>query len=117
MTNQYDLFVKLSMEQCHKNDYYDRNKIDLHNRASKELQSLKRSMSKTDCTQLLRDLLLHPDARVKLNAASLCIEMSILFAEASEELDRIISCSEDASICFSAKMLGRKLELIQPTDP
>ncbi len=109
MEDMYNLFVELSLQQCFKDDYLDKHKVTAHNQASSELRSLKDTMCKEDCTQVLQKLLQHPDARVKINAASLCIQMAILYTEVTLELDKIIKDTNDSSICFAAKMLQKSL--------
>ena len=62
-----------------------------------------------DCFEILENLLCHEDDRVKINAASLCLEMSVFVEKASLVLKNIIESSEDSTLCFSAKMILQML--------
>ena len=53
-------------------------------------------------------LLNHEDDRVKVNAASFCLQSEILINQAVLTLKKIIDVSDDSTICFSAKMLLQK---------
>jgi len=53
-------------------------------------------------------LLNHEDDRVKINAASFCLQSQILAAQSVLTLKKIMNTSDDAAIRFSAKMLLQK---------
>lgn len=57
MKDYYDLFVKLSLQQCTENDYADKAKVRRHNAAFKKLYKLqdetKRNMSEEALLMLL----------------------------------------------------------------
>lgn len=53
-------------------------------------------------------LLNHEDDRVKINAASFCLQSQILAAQSVLTLEKIMNTSDDATIRFSAKMLLQK---------
>lgn len=105
MKDYYDIFVKLSLQQCTKNDYADKLKIKAHNAALKKMQHLKNEMVKFDCTEILGRLLTFEDDRVKINAASLCLQRGILVDKAVLVLKNIVDSSDDLTMCFSAKIM------------
>lgn len=72
------MFVELSLQQCTKNDYANRLKVRAHNAAAKELRQLQAEMKQNNSEEILCRLLDHKDNRVKVNAASLCLQMNIL---------------------------------------
>lgn len=98
-------FVELSLQQCTKNDYADKLKVKKHNTASKKLKKLQDEMKQSVSEDILHVLLNHEDDRVKVNAASFCLQSEILIDQAVFTLKRIIDVSDDSTICFSAKML------------
>ena len=105
MKEYYDLFVKLSLQQCTKDDYADKIKVKSHNVASDKLIELQNEMSQDNNEELLFMLLNHEDDRVKVNAASFCLQFEILVEQAILTLKKVIDDSDDSTICFSAKML------------
>ncbi len=105
MVDYYREFIELSLQQCMHQDYADKSKVKKHNVASKRLQQLKAEMKTIDCIDMLDMLLSHEDDRVKINAAALCIEMSVLTERAASILKAIIEFSKDRTLQFSAKML------------
>lgn len=105
MKDYYNLFVELSLQQCTKNDYANKLKVKAHNAASKKLRQLQAEMKQNDSEEILCMLLNHKDDRVKVNAASLCLQMNVLVDQAVLTLKKIIDLSDDSTICFSAKML------------
>ena len=96
MKDYYNLFINLSLQQCAKNDYSDKQKVEVHNKASKKLRELQTEMNKIDSTEILFMLLSHEDDRVKINAASLCLQMT---------LKNIVDFSKDSTMRFPAKIL------------
>lgn len=48
-------------------------------------------------------LLNHEDDRVKVNAASFCLNSEVLVEQSILALEKIIADSDDPTICFSAK--------------
>lgn len=105
MKEYYDLFVKLSLQQCTKDDYADKIKVKSHNAVSDKLIELQNEMSQDNNEELLLMLLNHEDDRVKVNAASFCLKFKILVEQAILTLKKVIDYSDDSTICFSAKML------------
>ena len=105
MENYYNQFVKLSLQQCSKDDYADKSKVKTHNVASKQLQKLQDEMKKHDCTAILCKLLSHEDERVQINAASLCLQIGVFIEKANCVLKNIMDSSDDSTIRFSAKMI------------
>ena len=105
MKNYYDLFVDLSLQQCMKADYQNKRKVKSHNAAFKKLQKLQIKMKRRNCIEILDLLLLHEDERVRINAASLCLQIGILVDKAIRVLEQIAKSSEDATLSFSATML------------
>lgn len=105
MNNFYEQFVTLSLMMCSKSDYNDLNKVKKHNKALSKLAELTQSIDINDNIDVLNLLLLHEDSRVKINAASLCIEKHVLTALSTKVLSQIIDSCDDSTMCFSAKML------------
>ena len=105
MKDYYKLFVELSLQQCTKNDYANKQKVKKHNVASKKLNELQNEMKQNVSEDILYVLLNHEDDRVKVNAASFCLQSEILIEKAVLTLKKIIDVSDDSTICFSAKML------------
>ena len=101
----YYLFVELSLQQCTMNDYADKKKVKAHNAAARKLKQLETEMRKSDCEDILCKLLSHEDNRVKINAASLCLQMNVLVCQAMCVLQSIIDFSDDSTMCFAAKMI------------
>lgn len=108
MKDYYKLFVELSLQQCTKNDYANKLKVKTHNTAYKKLRLLQDEMKQIDNEEMLHLLLNHEDDRVKINAASFCLQISVLVEKAVLTLERIIDVSDDSTICFSAKLLLQK---------
>ncbi len=105
MKDYYNLFVELSLQQCTKNDYENKLKVKTHNAASKKIRQLQAEMKQNVSEEVLYMLLNHEDDRVKINAASFCLQMEVLVEQAILALKKIIDVSDDSTICFSAKML------------
>lgn len=108
MKDYYNLFVELSLQQCTKNDYANKLKVKKHNEVSKKLKKLQEEMKQNMSEDVLYLLLNHEDDRVKVNAASFCLQSEILIDQAVLTLKKIIDVSDDSIICFSAKMLLQK---------
>ena len=105
MKDYYNLFIELSLQQCTKNDYANKLKVKTHNAACKKLRQLQAEMKENVSEEMLHMLLNHEDDRVKVNAASYCLQMKILVEQAILALKKVIDISDDSTICFSAKML------------
>ena len=105
MKDYYNLFVQFSLQQCTKNDYADKQKVKAHNVASKKLLQLQDEMKQIDCIDILYDLMSHGDDRVKINAATLCLQMKVHNEMALIVLNKIIDASSDPTMRFSAKMV------------
>ena len=78
MKDYYNLFVELSLQQCTKNDYENKLKVKKHNAAYKKLNKLQDEMMKNIGDDALHALLNHEDDRVKVNAASFCLNSEVL---------------------------------------
>lgn len=105
MKDYYSLFVELSLQQCAKNDYKDKSKVNAHNIAFTKLERLKRKIREGQNEDILLKLLSHEDNRVKINAASLCLQMNVFLEQSVTVLKKIITDSDDSTICFAAKMI------------
>lgn len=105
MKDYYNSFVELSLQQCAKNDYANKEKVRKHNAASKKLLALQEEMKKNADEEVLYALLGHEDDRVKLNAASFCLQLGLLIEPSVLTLKKLANDSDDSTICFSAKML------------
>jgi len=103
MKDYYKLFIDLSLQQCLKDDYTDKEKVKAHNKASKKMRQLQKEMKQNDCSDILCDLLEYQDDRVKVNAVFLCLQMDIHREKASQTAREIIVGSSDSTIIFSAK--------------
>lgn len=105
MKDLYSSFVELSLQQCAKSDYSNKQKVKAHNTASKKLKLLQTEMEKNDSKELLCMLLSHEDDRVKINAASMCLQMNIIVDKAVYTLEKIVVFSDDSTMSFAAKMI------------
>jgi len=108
MKDYYNLFVELSLQQCTKNDYTNKQKVKKHNVASKKINKLQDEMMRDISDDTLCALLNYEDDRVKLNAVSFCLNSEVLVEQSILTLKKIIADSDDSSIRFSAKMLLQK---------
>lgn len=106
MKDFYTSFIKLSLMQCTKHDYADKQKVRRHNAAVKKLNLIEEDMKKVDCTGVLTKLLQHEDDRVRINAASFCLQTGIVLDEAKRTLDDIAHSCTDPTIRFCAEMLS-----------
>ena len=104
MKNYYDLFVQLSLQQCLRNDYGDKEKVKAHNKASKKLRQLQSEMKENDCADVLFNLLDYNDDRVRVNAAYLCLQMNIHTDKVLRTLKNVVDNTTDPTLAFSAKM-------------
>lgn len=76
IANYYLMITELSKIQLTQDDYGDKKKVKLSNRASKTLQGIEKEMRKDlsrdktrgECIDILDRLLDHEDDRVKINA-------------------------------------------------
>lgn len=107
MRSFYDEFIQISLQQCSVKDYGDPRMVEKHNAAEKKLEALKREIIKNQGEAIFAELLLHENARVRLNAASCCISENIFTPQAHRALQAIIRTADDQSIRFAAKMLLR----------
>ena len=105
MKDYYNSFVELSLQQCAKNDYANKEKVRKHNVASKKILALQEEMKKNADEEVLYALLGHEDDRVKINAASFCLLLGLLIEPSVLTLKKLANDSDDSTICFSAKML------------
>ena len=105
MKDYYSLFVELSLNQCMKGDYADKLKVKKHNMVTEKLKLLQAEIKQNYSEQMFHMLLSHEDERVKINAASLCLQMNVLVDQSVVVLEKMIENSEDPTICFSAKMI------------
>ena len=108
MKDYYNLFAELSLQQCTKNDYVNKLKVKKHNAAYNELNKLQDEMMKNIGDDALHALLNHEDDRVKVNAASFCLNSEVLVEQSILTFEKIIADSDDPTTCFSAKMLLQK---------
>lgn len=105
MKDYYSLFVELSLRTCTKNDYANKLKVKKHNAALRKLNKLQDELKQNVSEEILYALLGHEDDRVRVNAASFCLQSKILVEQAVLTLEKIIDVSDDSTICFSAEML------------
>ena len=107
LKDYYSLFVELSLKQCTINDYANKSKVKEHNKASKKLKLLQLEMAQNCSKEILHMLLSHDDDRVKINAATLCLQMDALPEQSMLVLKNIIDFSPDSTMRFAAKMLSQ----------
>ena len=88
MKDYYNLFVELSLQQCTKNDYGNKLKVKKHNAAYKKLNKLQDEMMKNIGDDALHALLNHEDDRVKVNAASFCLNSEVLVEQSILTLEK-----------------------------
>lgn len=88
MKDYYNLFVELSLQQCTKNDYGNKLKVKKHNAAYKKLNKLQDEMMKNIGDDALHTLLNHEDDRVKVNAASFCLNSEVLVEQSILTLEK-----------------------------
>ena len=110
MKDYYDLFVKLSLPQCTENDYADKAKVRRHNAAFKKLYKLQDETKRNMSEEALLILLNHEDDRVKVNAASFCLQWGILVGQSVQTLKKAADTSGDRTIRLSAEMLPQKYQ-------
>lgn len=110
MEDYYDLFVKVSLQQCTENDYADKAKVRRHNAAFKKLYKLQDETKRNMSEEALLMLLNHEDDRVKVNAASFCLQWSILVGQSVQTLKKAADTSGDRTIRFSAETLLQKYQ-------
>ena len=107
MKDYYSLFVELSLQTCAKDDYANKLRVKEHNTAMKKLNKLQGEMKQNVNEEIWCALLDHEDDRVKVNAASFCLQSKILVEQAVVVLEKVIDVSDDSTICLSAEMLLR----------
>lgn len=112
IANYYLMIVELSKIQLTQDDYGDKKKVKLSNRAFKTLQGVEKEMQKelrretrSECIDILDRLLDHEDDRVKINAGNFCLQEGILTEKAREVLKCVAVQSEDATLRLSAAMV------------
>lgn len=101
MKDYYNRFIELSLQQCTKADYQDKQKIKANNAASKALRLMQSEMPPETLTMLLT----HDDTRVRINAAAMCLQSDVSVPQAVKTLKEIITAADDPTLCLSAKML------------
>lgn len=105
MNDTYPLFVEYSLQQCAKEDYADPDKVKAHNAASKKLRRLLDTMRRQDSEEVLCRLLDHDEERVRVNAASACLQLGVAEARAVSVLRKLAAASDDPTIGLAAQML------------
>lgn len=110
MKDYYNLFTELSLQQCTENDYADKSKVRRHNAAYKKLYKLQDEMKRNMSEEALLMLLNHEDDRVKVNAASFCLQWGILGGQSVQTLKKVVAASGDRTIRLSAEMLLQKYQ-------
>lgn len=112
IANYYLMIVELSKIQLTQDDYGDKKKVKLSNRAFKTLLGIEKEMQKElrrenrgECIDILNRLLDHEDDRVKINAGNFCLQEGVLTEKAWEVLKRVANRSEDTTLRLSAAMV------------
>ena len=113
IANYYLMITELSKIQLTQDDYGDKKKVKLSNRAAKTLQGIEKEMRKDlsrdktrgECIDILDRLLDHEDDRVKINAGNFCLQEGVLTGKAWAALKSVADLSEDKTLRFSAAMV------------
>ena len=111
--NYYLMITEISKIQLTQDDYGDKKKVKLSNRAAKTLQGIEKEMRKDlsrdktrgECIDILDRLLDHEDDRVKINAGNFCLQEGVLTGKAWAALKSVADLSEDKTLRFSAAMV------------
>ena len=111
--NYYLMITELSKIQLTQDDYGDKKKVKLSNRAAKTLQGIEKEMRKDlsrdktrgECIDILDRLLDHEDDRVKINAGNFCLQEGVLTGKAWAALKSVADLSEDKTLRLSAAMV------------
>ena len=74
-------------------------------RLRQENKILQAKIKETGNLEILNLLLSHEDDRVKINAASTCLQFNVYMNESIHVLNSIVANSDDETIRFSARML------------
>lgn len=106
----YDLFIKLSLQLCTKEDYIDKRKVKQHNVAMKKLEHLRKEIKQQNNYEALNSLLKHKDERVRLNAASWCVKEGVFVDQAVSVLELIMNDCTDETFSFTAEILLKNLD-------
>lgn len=110
MKDYYKLYVELSLQQCNAKDYLSKQKVKQHNAAVTKLARLEEEMKQIDCEDILLMLLRHEDARVKLNAAGLCLRWGILFDLSKDTVQAVLNNTyEDNAARLDASLVWKIL--------
>ena len=104
MKDFYSLFVYLSLQQCKRSDYADKQKVKRNNVAFTKLNSIQKELRQNFGEEQWCALLNHEDDRVKVNAAVFCLKFKLLIEQAVLTLETVRDSSDDSTISFSAKM-------------
>ena len=107
MKNYYNLFIKYSNQLCSKDDYINKQKVKIHNKAMKNLIQIQREITndiKNGAVVLIK-LLEHDNEKVRLNAAAQCLQIGIQQEKAIEVLKKIENNSTDKLCQLDARMI------------
>lgn len=105
MKDYYSEFVELCLLQYLKRDYMENKSVRKHNRAVDKLAKLSEEMIVVECTDVLDNLLLHNDERVKKNAALLCLKKNILVEKSLNVLKELDESADDPFVSFGAHLI------------
>jgi len=107
MKDYYNLFIEYSNQLCSKDDYVNKQKVKVHNIAMKNLIQIQREIAndiKNGAVVLIK-LLEYDNEKVRLNAASQCLQIGIQQEKAIEVLRKIERNSTDKLCQFDAQMI------------
>ncbi len=111
MVDYNDLFIKYSQKTAASAEELADKKIrQKHNRAMTSLYKLMREKMYAEpdrCAELALRLMVHPDARVRLNAAAYCLQAEVHQEEALALLDQLSQDGPDRLIRLNAHMSAR----------
>ena len=105
MNEYYEEYVRLCLCLCLSKDYGNKNKVNKHNRAMRQLYHLQQEIREAHCDEILQQLLQHEDERVKINAAHLCLQMNVYKEDARVVLQKIKEQSTEPTLRFDAMLI------------
>ena len=105
----YNLFVNLCLKTCLEDDYGDKSKVRANNRAVNKLLKLQEEMKEMDCSEILDNLLIHDDDRVRIYAGTFGVDYPSHREKSIIVINDVAKNFHDKMLSFDAYMvLGAK---------
>ena len=101
----YTLFVDLCLKTCLEDDYGDKSKVRANNRAVNKLLKLQEEMKEIDFSEILDDLLLHNDDRVRIYAGTFGVDFPSHREKSIIVINDVAKNSKDKMLSFDAYMV------------